>query len=255
MHNIKLTVEYDGSRYRGWAKPNTNTGTLSAKFLSVINKMSGETPELHCGCRTEAGVHAYHQVISFQTAFDMDLEEIKSYFNRYLPMDIVVLDIQEMPERFHATLNVTSIEYQYHIQYHDIPNLFTRKYTYIPSKALDVSAMQQAAMLMRGPHDFSAFTNTKKKKTRREIQQLRISSPKEGTLVITLRANHFLHHMARRIIGTLLDIGLGNAPCDLVARIFAGEALAGKPCDPKALFLTDITYPDLFHIEKPNRQS
>ena len=97
MRNIRLTIEYDGSRYQGWSRlgKNESTNTISNKILDVIKKMSGEDVELFCGMRTEVGVHAYGQVANFKTSSRMDLTEMQRYLNRYLPMDIAITDISE----------------------------------------------------------------------------------------------------------------------------------------------------------------
>ena len=116
MRNIKLTIEYDGSRYQGWSRlgKNESNNTISNKLQEVLRKMTGEfLIELYCGCRTEAGVHAYAQVVNFKTECTMDTEEIKHYLNRYLPMDIAITEVDEVPERFHAQLGVISQTYVY----------------------------------------------------------------------------------------------------------------------------------------------
>ena len=101
MRNIKLTIEYDGSRYQGWVRlgKNESTNTISNKILEVIRKMTGEDVELFCGARTEVGVHAYGQTASFKTNTDMKDYEIQHYLNRYLPMDIAIISVEDMPER------------------------------------------------------------------------------------------------------------------------------------------------------------
>ena len=96
MRNIKLTIEYDGSRYQGWTRlgKNESNNTISNKIIEVLKKMTGEyLIELNCGCRTEVGVHAYAQVANFKTECDMPLAEIKHYLNRYLPMDIAITGV------------------------------------------------------------------------------------------------------------------------------------------------------------------
>ena len=92
MRNIKLTIEYDGSRYQGWQRLGKDeaTNTITNKITEVIKKMTNEDIELFCGARTEVGVHAYGQVASFKTTTDMTLIEIQHYLNRYLPMDIAI---------------------------------------------------------------------------------------------------------------------------------------------------------------------
>ena len=116
MRNIKLTIEYDGSRYQGWARlgKNESNNTISNKILEVLKKMTDESDiELYCGCRTEVGVHAYAQIANFKTASEMSIQDIKHYLNRYLPMDIAIIDVEEVSERFHAQLNAVSKTYVY----------------------------------------------------------------------------------------------------------------------------------------------
>ena len=129
MRNIRLTIEYDGSRYQGWSRlgKNESTNTISNKILDVIKKMSGEDAELFCGMRTEVGVHAYGQVANFKTSSRMDLTEMQRYLNRYLPMDIAITDIEEMPERFHAQLNAKRKVYVYRMITGAVPSVFDRK--------------------------------------------------------------------------------------------------------------------------------
>lgn len=117
MKNVRLTIEYDGSRYQGWARlgKNESTNTISNKILEVIRKMTGEDVELFCGARTEVGVHAYAQVANFKTNVNMSAKEIKHYLNRYLPMDIAITEVELMPERFHAQLNAKSKTYVYRV--------------------------------------------------------------------------------------------------------------------------------------------
>ena len=97
-----------------------STNTIANKITEVIKKMTNEDIELFCGARTEVGVHAYGQVASFKTTTDMTLIEIQHYLNRYLPMDIAITDIEEKPERFHASLNATSKIYMYRISVSEV---------------------------------------------------------------------------------------------------------------------------------------
>ena len=167
MRNIKLTIEYDGSRYQGWQRlgKDESTNTIANKITEVIKKMTNEDIELFCGSRTEVGVHAYGQVASFKTTTDMTLIEIQHYLNRYLPMDIAITDIEEKPERFHASLNATSKIYMYRISVSEVPSVFERKYVYHSFKRPDVDLMKQAAILLVGKHDFKKFSTVKKNKS------------------------------------------------------------------------------------------
>ncbi|PWJ51041.1 tRNA pseudouridine(38-40) synthase TruA [Faecalicatena contorta] len=244
MHNIKLTLEYDGSRYQGWQRlgKGESTNTVANKLLDVIHKMTAEDVELFCGARTEVGVHAYGQVVNFKTTSDMKPYEILHYLNRYLPMDIAVLSAEEMPERFHAALGVKSITYLYRIAIGTVPSVFDRKYTYYAFKEPDLAVMQQAALSLAGNHDFNNFSTVKKSKsTEKELYDIKIYGDTQE-IQITLRAKDFLHNMPRMIIGTLLDIGLGKRKKECIEAIFTGEDTASAPCDPKGLFLQEVEY-------------
>ncbi len=244
MRNIKLTLEYDGSRYNGWQRlgKEDNSGTIETKLLEVIKKMSGEDVELNCAARTETGVHAHGQVVNFKTASPMKLYEIKNYFNRYLPMDIAVIDIEEMPERFHATLNTKSITYLYRISVGDVPSVFERKYMYYCFKKPDVDKMTVASKILLGKHDFKNFSTVKKaKSTEKDIKSIEIYGD-EHEIQITITANQFLHNMARMIVGTLLDIGLSNRPISDMEKILSGEAPASAPAKPHGLFMEEAAY-------------
>lgn len=243
MHNIKLTLEYDGSRYQGWQRAKgESTNTVSNKLLEVIHKMTAEDVELFCGARTEVGVHAYEQTVNFKTTSDMKPHEIQQYLNRYLPMDIAVLTADEMPERFHASLNAVSKTYLYRIAIGDVPSVFERKYTYYAFKTPDIAVMQQAALQLIGKHDFKNFSTVKKSKsTEKDMYDIKIYRDAEE-IQISLRAKDFLHNMPRIIAQTLLDIGLGKRKKECIEAIFAGKEDASAPCDPKGLFLQEVEY-------------
>ena len=245
MRNIRLTIEYDGSRYQGWARlgKNESNNSISNKIVEVLEKMTKERDiELFCGCRTEVGVHAYAQIVNFKTECSLKCMDIKHYLNRYLPMDIAVTDVREMPERFHAQLNAVSKTYLYRMTVSDVPSVFERKYTYHCFKTPDVTLMQQAAQELIGKHDFKNFSTAKKSKsTVRNITDIDIYGDSEE-IQITIQADDFLHNMARLIIGTLIEIGNGTRCKEDIPRIFAGKAAVSEPCDPKGLFLQEISY-------------
>jgi tRNA pseudouridine38-40 synthase len=246
MRNIKLTMEYDGSRYSGWQRlgKDESDNTIENKLLEVIRKMTGEAVELNCGSRTEVGVHAYAQVANFKTNTDMKLYEIKNYFNRYLPMDIAVFEAEEVPERFHASLNAKSKTYLYRVAIGDAPSVFDRKYTYYCFHKPDTERMKKAAELLIGRHDFKDFSTVKKSKsTVKEIYAIGIEL-KEKEIHIEIKANDFLHNMARMIVSTLLDIGLGNRDAEEITAILspAPETIGSLPANAQGLFLKEVEY-------------
>ncbi|MDR1018574.1 MAG: tRNA pseudouridine synthase A [Lachnospiraceae bacterium] len=245
MRNIKLKLEYDGSRYVGWIRLGKDEGnnTVSSKILEVIKKMTGENIlELNCGMRTEVGVHAYEQVCNFKTNSDMTLIDMKHYMNRYLPMDIAVTDIQIVPEKFHASLNAISRTYIYQFVLGETPNIFERKYSYHLFKEPDVEAIKIASDKLKGSHDFKNFSSSKKNKsTVRKITNIEIYKT-SSEMQITITADDFLHNMAKMIFATLVDIGLGVKTPDTIDKIFAGEEVPSKPIDPRGMFLQHVGY-------------
>lgn len=245
MRNIKLTIEYDGSRYQGWARlgKDESNNTVSNKIIEVLRKMTGEyLIELNCGCRTEVGVHAYAQVANFKTDSAMELKDIKHYLNRYLPMDIAITEVEEVPDRFHAQLNASSKTYVYRMTIDDVPSVFDRKYTFHCFKTPDQKLMQQAALLLIGTHDFKNFSTAKKSKsTEREIYEIDVYGDFEE-MQILIHADDFLHNMPRLIIGTLLEIGFGTRKKEDIEDIFTGKQSVSLPCDPKGLYLQEVSY-------------
>lgn len=245
MRNIKITIEYDGSRYQGWTRlgKDESNNTISGKIIDVLGKMTGEKNiELNCGCRTEVGVHAYAQVANFKTSSNLSTKDIQHYLNRYLPMDIAITEVEEVPDRFHAQLNAVSKTYVYRMTIMDVPSVFERKHTYHCFKTPDKKAMQQAALLFIGEHDFRNFSTAKKSKnTTREVYDIDIYGDNEE-MQILIQADDFLHNMARLMIGTLLDIGFGLRKKEDIEAIFNGEKTVGNPCDPKGLYLQEVEY-------------
>lgn len=247
MRNIKLTLEYDGSKYNGWQRlgKGESTNTIEQKLVDVITKMTDEKVELYCGARTEVGVHAYGQIANFKTKTSMSPLEIKHYFNRYLPRDIAVLYVEEVPERFHATLNVQSVTYLYRIAIGDTIPVFERKYVYYCFGKLNIEKMKKASELLLGEHDFQCFSSSKKtkKSTFRNMEQIDIYS--DGKEVqITMKANGFLHNMAKLIVGTLIEIGEEVVEIEQISKILQGEILLEDMpmADGKGLFLQEVEY-------------
>lgn len=242
MKNIKLILEYDGTRYQGWQQPGKkdSSGTISGRLTATIQRMTGETIELFCAARTEPGVHACCQTVNFKTASSLSPSEIRLALNRYLPQDIAVLRADEVPERFHASLNLLSQTYTYRIRTGAEINIFRRKYLYHISQPLDISAMKKGADFLVGVHDFRSFSSGKtKKSTKREIINADIFSPESDELHILLEASSFLYQMPRLIAGTLAEIGLGLRSAECIPAILSGLEPSGNPLPASGLFLTD----------------
>ncbi|WP_099466562.1 tRNA pseudouridine(38-40) synthase TruA [Konateibacter massiliensis] len=246
MRNIKLTIEYDGGRYSGWQRlgKGESTNTVENKLLEIIEKMTGAKGELFCGARTEVGVHAYAQIVNFKTESHLKTYEIKNYFNRYLPMDIAIKNVEDMPERFHSSLNAKSKKYLYRISNGEFPSVFDRKYMYHSFARLDVKLMQEASKAFIGKHDFKEFSTVKKSKsTEKEIYSIDIIS-KENELQIVIHANDFLHNMARMMVAIMMEIGAGRMRTSEVSALLSGKEApeALLPADAQGLFLLEVEY-------------
>ncbi|MEG1458253.1 MAG: tRNA pseudouridine(38-40) synthase TruA [Acetivibrio sp.] len=247
MRNIKMLLEYDGSRYDGWqSQPaNKNSITVQEKLEDVLSKMEEETMEVIGGARTEAGVHAYGQIANFKTKSEKKLYEIKHYLNRYLPRDIAVREVWEVPERFHSVFNAKAFSYVYKITTGEVASVFERKYNYYSFDELNVSAMKKAAKVMVGKHDFKSFSDNKrmKKSTEREIMELEVSS-EINAISIRIKADDFWPHMARILVGTLIEVGRGNLKAEDILSIMESKdrEKAGPTAEAKGLFLQEIFY-------------
>ena len=195
MRNIRLRLQYEGTRYQGWQKQTSTDNTIQGKMEVLLTKMCGEPVEIAASGRTDAGVHALGQVANFHTESDMSTEEIMAYCNRYLPEDIAVVEVSEAAPRFHSRLNATGKRYRYRIINSQIPDVFWRRYALEEPENLNLDAMREAAELLLGEHDFKAFTSAKKSKksTIRRIDEIRIEQI-EDRIEFVFTGNGFLHH-------------------------------------------------------------
>lgn len=247
MRNIKLVIEYDGSRYEGWQKlaGNTKSLTIQDKIEAVLSKMENETVEVIGAARTEAGVHAYAQIANFRTNSEMKLYEIKHYLNRFLPRDIAVVEVAEVPERFHSSFNAKAFRYEYKISMGEVASVFDRKYNYYSFHKLDVLKMRQATTYLLGKHDFKAFSDNRrmKKSTERTIHAIDIYSD-INEIQITIEGDDFWPNMARIIVGTLIEIGEGTKQPEDMKKILESKEreLAGPTAEARGLFLQEVKY-------------
>ena len=245
MRNIKLIIEYDGSRYRGWQRLGDSENTIQGKIESVLRIMTQEEIELIGSGRTDAGAHAFNQVANFKTNSDMRIQNIKSYCNQYLPEDIVVKQVEEEDDKFHARYNATSKKYMYRIWRSDTPTTFHRKYTTHMARKLDMKAMKQAASLLIGEYDFQAFSSvkSKKKSTIRKIFSIEIIEKGEELKMI-FHGNGFLHNMVRILVGTIIEIGEGKRLPESIPGILESKdrTMAGETAPAHGLFLADVYY-------------
>lgn len=245
MRNIRLTLQYEGTRYQGWQRQVSTENTIQGKLEALLAKMCGEQTEVHGSGRTDAGVHALGQIANFHTSCAMGQEEMLAYINKYLPEDIAVVKLEDVQERFHSRLNAVGKEYCYRVWNSSVPNVFWRRYALEMPQTLDDASMRQAAALLLGEHDFKSFTSAKrgKKSTVRRIDAIDIV--RDGDMLsFTFRGNGFLYHMIRILMGTILECGAGKRSPESIPGLLAAmdREKAGELVPAKGLTLNQVFF-------------
>ena len=240
----RLTLCYDGTRYRGWQRLPNGALTVQGKAEEALSEVFGTPIEVSGSGRTDAGVHAKGQVASFR-APERPIGEIVPKLRHFLPEDIGVIDLSYAPDRFHARLAATEKTYVYRVWNSAKPDVFERRFRTQIVQPLDVERMREAAGLLVGTHDFLGFCANKhfKKSSVRTLSALTIGQ--DGNEInFTLTADGFLYHMARILVGTLLEIGAGRRELDSIGAIFEKKdrALAGETAPAKGLCLMEVRY-------------
>ena len=222
MQNYKLTIAYDGTRYQGWQGQGNTGNTLQARLEGVLCRLSSEQVEVHASGRTDAGVHAAGQVVSFALANPIPPDALMEHLNCYLPQDMGVMALEYAPPRFHARLNAVGKTYVYRIWNDPRPDVFARRFRYTEPRPLDVAAMGQAARLLEGQHDFRSFCGLTrfKKSTVRTIFSIEITRQQEE-VCLRFTGDGFLNRMVRILAGTLVEVGLGLRTPDSMTDVLA----------------------------------
>lgn len=244
MRNIRLDLCYDGTRYSGWQRQKVHDNTIQGKIETALSRILDEPIEISASGRTDTGVHARGQVANFHTGSDMDCGELLALLRKYLPEDIGVYSCREVSPRFHARLNALEKTYQYRLWNSAGPCVFERRFVTEYPEALDVQAMDAAAQLLVGTHDFSAFCANKKmkKSTVRTIKAFRVERAGEE-IRFTVTGNGFLHNMVRILVGTLIEIGRGERSAGTIPDLFGGRREdAGFLAPGKGLCLMEVRY-------------
>lgn len=255
MRNFKMILQYEGTRFKGWQKQESTDNTIQGKLEALLTKMVGEKVEVQGSGRTDAGVHALGQVANFHADTQMSTDEILQYMNTYLPEDIAVISLEEVPERFHSRLNAKGKTYCYRVIHSKLPHVFDRRYVHMVEGEPDVEAMREAAKYLIGTHDFKAFTSSKKgkKSTVRRVDEIRIEkvestsmlfSKEQDEIRFTYSGNGFLYHMVRIMTGTLLEAGMHKRKPEEIAEILDSgcREKAGELVPAKGLTLMEVRY-------------
>lgn len=245
MRNIRVILQYEGTKYQGWQRQDSTGNTIQGRLEALLSKMCGTKIEVTGAGRTDAGVHAFGQVANFHIDTDQTPKEIMDYMNSYLPEDIAVIEASEVWERFHSRLNAKGKTYCYRVINSDIPHVFDRRYVYQVKEPLDVDAMKTAAGMLCGQHDFKAFTSSKKgkKSTVRTVDSINIE--KTGDEIrFTFTGDGFLYHMVRIMMGTLLEVGMHKREAAQTEKLFqnGNREEAGMLVPAMGLTLVEVHY-------------
>ena len=245
MRTFKLTLCYDGGRYKGWQKQGNTGNTIQEKLEALLSRLLGQPVEVAGSGRTDAGVHARRQICSFRAETAMSCDELLHSLRQYLPEDIGAIALESADPRFHARLSCVEKSYVYRIWNSDEPNVFERNTLWACPDSLDLPAMERAAALLCGEHDFSAFCANKhmKKSAVRHLRSIDITREGEE-LRLTFTGDGFLYHMVRILTGTLVEVGRGQRDAREMPEILASRdrSRAGFTAPAKGLTLWEVRY-------------
>lgn len=244
MPTIKLTLEYEGTHYAGWQRQ-PDQPTIQETVETAIKAVTQQTISVVAAGRTDAGVHALGQVVSFRIDRDMTAYDWAMALNAHLPPDISVSAVDFPPPEFHARYNAKGKLYQYRILNRSPRPALDRQLLWHVYKHLDDAAMNQAALHLIGSHDFSSFETqpTENEDPICDLQRLVVI--REGhELRIEAYADRFLKQMVRSIVGTLVEVGQGKREPESFAAILAARdrRKAGRTAPPQGLCLIRVDY-------------
>lgn len=242
---IAIGIEYQGSDYCGWQAQN-GLSTIQTNIESALSKVANHPIVVTCAGRTDAGVHALNQVGHFDTHVVREDYAWMMGANSNLPADIRVLWVASVDDNFHARYTATARRYKYIIYNQAIRPAILRNHVSWYRWPLDVERMQEGAQHLIGEHDFSAYRGVycQAKSTIRHVEYIKLIR-KDSFIVLDIKANAFLHHMVRNIVGVLLEIGNGKRePIWAKEVLTSGSRAAGGITAPsQGLYLVEVDYP------------
>jgi len=246
---IVLTLEYDGTRYHGF-QWQAGLPSIQGELEKAIKRLTGERRRVIAASRTDAGVHAKGQVVSFRTESSLPTNTFISGLNYYLPRDIAVKSAYRVSDSFNVRRDAISREYSYYILNSPTRSPMREAFSYLVASPLDIEAANQAAQALIGEHDLASFASgngVRIKSTVRRVFKAQLQ--RDGELVIfNMVANSFLPHQVRNTVGCLIRVGLGKMSIDEFRSIIKRRKLGmARPTVPACgLCLSRINYPSPF---------
>jgi tRNA pseudouridine38-40 synthase len=269
MRNLKVTLSYDGADFSGW-QVQPAAPTVQGTLASAIGRITGEKVLPQGSGRTDAGVHALAQVMTFVTESSVPTGNFLKALNDILPASVRVLEVQEVSPEFHARHSAKAKTYRYRIYRESICPPFLARYVWHYPYRLAEEEMERAAKLVVGEHDFTSFAAVDPEREQRETSGLRPATGSETRshtssaaaasnvrkifssswervgeeLVYTVRGSGFLHHMVRNLVGTFILVGKGTLQVDDVTRILEARnrSAAGATAPGSGLYMVGVEY-------------
>ena len=254
MRNLKLTLAYDGAEFSGW-QVQPDAATVQGTLASAIGRITGEKVLPQGSGRTDAGVHALAQVVTFVTESSVPTENLVKALNDILPASVRVMSVEQVSQDFHARHSARAKTYRYRMYRGAICPPFLARYVWHYPYPLDEEAMARAAESVVGEKDFTSFAAVDPEKgtyheglegTRSSIRTIFSSSWKRDReeFIYSVRGSGFLHHMVRNLVGTFILVGRGTLEADDITRILAARnrSAAGATAPASGLYLVNVEY-------------
>lgn len=247
---FKATLAYDGTAYAGW-QVQPEQATIQGCLESALERITGTPVRAVASGRTDAGVHALRQVVSFRMATHLTTEVLQRALNANTPEDIHVWDVSEARRGFHAIRDAVVKRYRYVMLDGPHPDIFLRRYAWHIVQPLDVPRMDAAVQHLVGRHDFSSFeaSGAPRKSSVRTISEVwvrRVPGEQVGRIVLEIEADGFLYNMVRNIVGTAVIIGRGEQAPEWIVKVLHARdrRRAGPTAPPHGLTLVRVDYGD-----------
>lgn len=251
---IALGIEYYGTPYCGWQRQGASDNSIQRHVEHALSTIADHQVKVYCAGRTDASVHARHQVVHFETDSKREMYSWTAGGNVHLPHSISILWAKDVADDFHARFSAIKRAYRYIILNRTSkPGVYHSMVTW-ERQVLDESRMQLAAKALIGKHDFTSFraAGCQARNAVRNVKKLDLYRI-DDFVILDIEANAFLHHMVRNIAGALIKVGRGEVDITWVADVLALKDVAklAKTAAPDGLYLVAIQYPEIYGIPMP----
>ena len=245
---VALGVEYFGKNFHGWQIQKSDLRTVQSEVELALSQVANHQVRVFCSGRTDSGVHAVEQVIHFETNTIRTERAWLFGGNVNLPSDVNFKWVKVVSDNFHARFSAVARSYKYKIHHNPVRSSLKADYFLWEPRPLNVDDMKEAAALLVGEHDFSCFRGSlcQAKSPIKTVEYLEIDSF-EDELILNIKANAFLHHMVRNIVGTLLKIGRGEKDVEWMSFVLASKdrKKAGPTAEPQGLYFMQAFYEEI----------